>query len=591
MCPTQLRFGIPTLCTMDNIDINPKSNTSKGSFHGTILSVLQTPKKSSIGTNRPFGAISDNNKCSELPESYSLVPAELAKVITECPTNKHYTATPKDLSDIVLEPHNEWVELVEKCLALETNDDNITWRSFFKERQKDMVSDALPGLSSILPLFHEKAATPAMVKHAMDVFIEITKFLNPGQIPVCATDLPIYAIGKHFQWANPNKYGEGKFVWLLGGLHSEMAAWSMVGRFLTNSGWRGIIYESDIASGGTSESLLQTTSLMKTRHAHTVTLVALELLQREAMVEDTVSFEKKARWIAERSHNNPTFTYWEITKNLELSILSAVRGLREKNLELYADSMEYVCYYFFTLDSTNYKRWMPVHIRDIRTLPEAVGHIFDEEAWVFSKTAEPFSFIPLDQANEHNVKIMKGSGGIVGLQQDPELLRNWAIVSPEVVRIISEFEKDCSFQNRKTYSEEGSTAKINFFNEVQQTMSAISKYGNPFLIETKDLMTLDSHDCAETQEVINVMNIHSTGQKQYNEYVTSVLNNGTASINDKLKVNSMYIFLQKKTSKAKGRTKVKEMKLDFLLISKLLMACQTRSIDPKHLFSHENNKI
>ena len=88
---------------------------------------------------------------------------------------------------------------------------------------------------------------------------------------------------------------------------------------------------------------------------------------------------------------------------------------------------------------------MPVHIRDIRTLPEAVQHIFDEGAWVFSKTAEPFSFIPLDQANEHNVKIMIGSGGIVGLQQDPEMLRNWTIVSPEVVRIISEFEKNCSF--------------------------------------------------------------------------------------------------------------------------------------------------
>ena len=38
--------------------------------------------------------------------------------------------------------------------------------------------------------------------------------------------------------------------------------------------------------------------------------MALELLQREAIVEDAVAYEKKAEWICERSKNNPTFMYW-----------------------------------------------------------------------------------------------------------------------------------------------------------------------------------------------------------------------------------------------------------------------------------------
>ena len=100
---------------------------------------------------------------------------------------------------------------------------------------------------------------------------------------------------------------------------------------------------------------------------------------------------------------------------------------------------------------------MPVHIRDMRTLPEAVQHIFDEGAWVFSKTAEPFSFIPLDQANEHNVM---ESDGIVSLQQDQYLLRNWAIVSTQVLRVMSEFELNIPFQDRKTYDVEGPTAEF-----------------------------------------------------------------------------------------------------------------------------------
>ena len=126
-----------------------------------------------------------------------------------------------------------------------------------------------------------------------------------------------------------------------------MAAWSMVGRLLTDSGWTNIISEIDVETGGTSESLLKATQLMKTRHAHTVTLVALELLQREAMNEDAVPLERKMEWIAQRSENNPTFLFWEITKNLEMMILSAVRGLREKNLKLYIDCMEYICFYLF----------------------------------------------------------------------------------------------------------------------------------------------------------------------------------------------------------------------------------------------------
>ena len=99
-------------------------------------------------------------------------------------------------------------------------------------------------------------------------------------------------------------------------------------------------------------------------------------------------------------------------KNLEIIILSAVRGIRERNHHLYINCMKYI----FALDRTSYKRWMPIHIKDLRSLPERVETLFNQGEWVFSKTFEPFSFIPLNQANEHNVKVMKNSGGIVGLQ-------------------------------------------------------------------------------------------------------------------------------------------------------------------------------
>ena len=50
----------------------------------------------------------------------------------------------------------------------------------------------------------------------------------------------------------------------------------------------------------------------------------------------------------------------------------------------------------------------------------------------------------------------------------------------------------------------------------------------------------------------------------------------------------MYIFQKRKLIAAKRKTKLR-VKTDFLLISKLLMTCQTREVDHESLFSHENN--
>ena len=88
-----------------------------------------------------------------------------------------------------------------------------------------------------MPLFYEKAATAAMVKHGMAVQHRATEFLNPGQIPVTAFDAPLYALAKQVQWKWPATHGEDKHVVMLGGLRIEMAVWSTLGDYLEDSGW------------------------------------------------------------------------------------------------------------------------------------------------------------------------------------------------------------------------------------------------------------------------------------------------------------------------------------------------------------------
>ena len=116
-----------------------------------------------------------------------------------------------------------------------------------------------------MPLFYEKAATPAMIKHGMDVVKKANEFLNPSQIPVIAFDQPLFALAKLVQWKWQETYGEDKFVVMFGGLHMEMALWNTLGDLLESSGWAVALVEAEIASSGLVESFLKASHLTRKR--------------------------------------------------------------------------------------------------------------------------------------------------------------------------------------------------------------------------------------------------------------------------------------------------------------------------------------
>ena len=61
-------------------------------------------------------------------------------------------------------------------------------------------------------------------------------------------DQPLFALAKKVQWKFPDIYGEDEFVIWPGGLHFEMACWSVVGDLLENTGWDTLISEAEAAT-------------------------------------------------------------------------------------------------------------------------------------------------------------------------------------------------------------------------------------------------------------------------------------------------------------------------------------------------------
>ena len=100
-----------------------------------------------------------------------------------------------------------------------------------------------------------------MIKHGMDVQRQAIQFHIPGQIPVTTFDQPLFALAKIVQWQFPTTYGEEKYVVMLGGLHTEMALWNVLGDLLEGSGWTSALTEAELTSAGTAQSMLKAAHL------------------------------------------------------------------------------------------------------------------------------------------------------------------------------------------------------------------------------------------------------------------------------------------------------------------------------------------
>jgi len=597
VAPACLRKGLFTVGALDNLDHNPSSTTAVKSFHGTGISLFQFPTCENPGENRPQPTLSPSGtKRHYLPHSYSVVPA-VAMMTSSIDVPDTLAVMNTQLQQISLDEEKareiRWVEhalaLIEKREIV--SDDNVVWAAYHASQQPIMESS--PALCALLPLFYEKAATPAMVKHGMDVQRQAINYLNPGQIPVSTFDQPLFALAKLVQWKWPSTHGESVHVVMFGGLHIEMALWNTLGDILEGSGWTVALVEAGVASPGVADSYLKVSHLTRTRHAHQVTLLALQKLQREAFLQMKSNLSQDS-WRIDMAKRSPTFMFWELIIKYETLILMFVRAHREKNFPLYVQVLEELTPLFFVLDHVNYARWMPVHIKDMKNLPGPIKDEFERQChWVISKTKKNFSSIPIDQAHEQENAFVKGLGGCIGLTENPEAFRRWMLSGPELARLHRQFEHQYLLDTKSSSKhfqnhEQGHATQKMFLKHVTSLFTAIQGMGNPFLCDFPELLVLNSRNCVDESVSAALYVMEDIGKRQYQDYVKTVLEDHTASIHNPIKKNCIALFRkpQQKTISKQGKT-IKLLQNNVALFSQLYISMQSREGDLKEFFAHE----
>ena len=261
------------------------------------------------------------------------------------------------------------------------------------------------------------------------------------------------------------------------------------------------------------------------------------------------SNQSEAVWRDDMQKRSPTFMYWDFILRYETLILIFVRAHREKNFALYVEVLEELVPLFFALDHVNYARWLPVHIRDMKCLPSHIKDEFEKKChWVLSKTNNKFSAIPVDQAHEQENAYIKGSGGCIGLTENPVAFRRWMLSGPELARLQKQFEEqymsDADPEHPKNFKnhEQGLAAQKTFQWQVNSLFDTFIKMSNLFLDDFPELVTLDNRNCVDNSVTAALHSLEDTGTTQYRDYVKKVIEDRSVSIHQPIKKNSLALF-------------------------------------------------
>ena len=139
------------------------------------------------------------------------------------------------------------------------------------------------------------------------------------------------------------------------------------------------------------------------------------------------------------------FMYWDFILRYETLVLILVCAHRERDFQLYVQVLEKLTPLLFSLDHVNYARWLPVHIRVMKDLPDPISDEFEKKGhWVHSKTNNAFSAISIDQAHKQENTSVKGFGSCIGLTENPITFRCWMLSGPQLARLRSSLNTSTS---------------------------------------------------------------------------------------------------------------------------------------------------
>ena len=123
--------------------------------------------------------------------------------------------------------------------------------------------------------------------------------------------------------------------------------------------------------------------------------------------------------------------------------------------------------------------------------------------------------------HEQKNKEVKEEGGAISLTESPAELQKGMLAGPEMVRLVSEMET--SMENKKPLfrnNEEAPGVQKRFSKHVNDLVKIFEDFGNPFLEQSNELLTIDTKDVMDSKVVTSIYTAKELGAKQYKVYIS-----------------------------------------------------------------------
>jgi len=465
----------------------------------------------------------------------------------------------------------------------------------------------------VAPLFRQAPTDYATLYTVLELTQNISAVvMGPDRKTVITLDLDLYERAIKIQSTQENT----NWVLRAGELHICFAALHAIGKYVEESGLDNIAVEKGIYSPTTLRQIFGGKAFKRGVEYHMVNALACYKLrfQQISSTSPTGPLTEKCQQLREGLHNRdrksvdvfddiceqysqsiePAMTCSDgsevgtflvtYTQQVEC-LLNIIRACRQGDWEEYLAALDKQIKYFFAHDLYKYARLMPLHLaqmNELQTQSPETWKALKEGDFCVKKTGTPFANLFVDQTLEQEIRRLKVVGGITGLTQNESALNRFLLATPELTRIVTEFQHRYSSAADATSKEHyqlTGTIALRIANNAEKIRCGIEEHcgGSPF-VDQKPLVNLVSMMAIPDAAKNDILNRDEKGQARYEEFVRYRMTDGSqASLWDRVeKLNlKTYSTLLKKATIAVGN-KVVKLREDRQLLARFLVIQQSR---------------
>jgi len=254
----------------------------------------------------------------------------------------------------------------------------------------------------------------------------------------------------------------------------------------------------------------------------------LTILDSQTVLKMMAEFDKK------RGSQSSLFKFVRTYMRMVLLIYTFIRATRDGLWELHLSSLDALCKYFFAYDKQKYARLVPLYLAEMKALQSTDPDIhqeFIDGNFVVNKNQIPFCAIGVDHALEHINRIMKVTGGLVGITQNASARERFFLTAPELSRLAEEAQvmAGSPTTTRKEHHDLSLAVWTRQEENIARLKTVLISSMNPMKYEGEDLPNIITMVVMPAEVQNDVCNQEDIGQQKYANFVEERINTNEVS--------------------------------------------------------------